>query len=118
MTNSACLEVACVQVARLGEKQIPVEVGELDVPIFIGVMRKVVKSMLPVWVSYIHLLFLSSPRNHNLDDTSHISICEKTFRMIYSPPQADTIWGIWGSYHNLHKAIFYLLKGDYALNSK
>ena len=25
----------------------------------------------------------------------------------------DRIWGIWGSYYNIPKAIFYLLKGDY-----
>ena len=24
----------------------------------------------------------------------------------------DRIWGIWGSYYNIPKAIFYLLKGD------
>ena len=27
--------------------------------------------------------------------------------------QVDRIWGIWGSYYNIPKAIFYLLKGDY-----
>ena len=31
----------------------------------------------------------------------------------YSPPQVDRIWGIMGSYYNIPKAIFYLLKGDY-----
>ena len=31
----------------------------------------------------------------------------------YSPPSVDRTWGIWGSYHNIPKAIFYLLKGDY-----
>ena len=31
----------------------------------------------------------------------------------YSPPQVDRIWGIWGSYCNIPKAIFYLLKEDY-----
>ena len=30
---------------------------------------------------------------------------------VYSPPLVDRIWGIWGSYHNVPKAIFYLLKG-------
>ena len=30
-----------------------------------------------------------------------------------SPPKVDRIWAIWGSYHNIPKAIFYLLKGDY-----
>ena len=29
----------------------------------------------------------------------------------YSPPSVDRIWGIWGSYYNIPKAIFYLLKG-------
>ena len=33
----------------------------------------------------------------------------------YSPPYVDRIWGIWGSYYNIPKAIFYLLKGDYVL---
>ena len=27
--------------------------------------------------------------------------------------QIDRIWGIWGSYPHIPKAIFYLLKGDY-----
>ena len=31
----------------------------------------------------------------------------------YSLPEVDRIWGIWGCYDNLPKAIFYLLKGDY-----
>ena len=30
----------------------------------------------------------------------------------YSPPYVDRIWGIWGSYYNVPRAIFYLLKGD------
>ena len=30
----------------------------------------------------------------------------------YSPPQVDRIWGMWGSYYNVPKTIFYL-KGDY-----
>ena len=34
---------------------------------------------------------------------------------IYSPPEVDRIWGIWGSYYNIPKAIFYLLKGHYRL---
>ena len=29
----------------------------------------------------------------------------------YSPPEVDRIWGIWGSYYSVPKAIFYLLKG-------
>ena len=35
--------------------------------------------------------------------------------LAYSPPQVDTIWGIWGSNYNIPRAIFYLLKGDYTL---
>ena len=35
----------------------------------------------------------------------------------YSPPEVDRTWGIWGSYYNMPKAIFYLLKGDYTLVS-
>ena len=34
----------------------------------------------------------------------------------YSPPEVDRIWGIWGSYHDIPKAIFYLPKGDYNPN--
>ena len=30
-----------------------------------------------------------------------------------SPPKVDRIWGIWGSFYNVPKAIFYLLKGIY-----
>ena len=33
--------------------------------------------------------------------------------LAYSPLKVDRIWGIWGSYRNIAKAIFYLLKGDY-----
>ena len=36
---------------------------------------------------------------------------------VYSPPSVDRIWGIWGSYYNKPKAMFYLLKGDYKLPS-
>ena len=28
-----------------------------------------------------------------------------------SPPEVDRVWRIWGSYYNIPKAIFYLLKG-------
>ena len=31
----------------------------------------------------------------------------------YSPPSVDRIWGIWGSYYTIPKAIFDLLKWDY-----
>ena len=36
---------------------------------------------------------------------------------IYSPPKVDRIWGRRGSYLNIPKAIFYLLKGDYKSKS-
>ena len=32
---------------------------------------------------------------------------------LHSPRLVDRIWDIWGSYDNIPKAIFYLLKGDY-----
>ena len=32
---------------------------------------------------------------------------------VYSPPQVDRIWGIWGSYYTIPQAIFYLLNGAY-----
>ena len=35
---------------------------------------------------------------------------------VYSPAQVDGIWGIWGCYYNIPKAIFYLLKGDYRVS--
>ena len=31
----------------------------------------------------------------------------------YSTPEADRVWGIWGSYYDIRKGIFYLLQGDY-----
>ena len=31
----------------------------------------------------------------------------------YSRPQVNGIWGIWGSYYHIPKAIFHLLKGNY-----
>ena len=34
---------------------------------------------------------------------------------VYSPPEVDRIWGIWGSYYNIPIAILYVLKGDYRL---
>ena len=33
--------------------------------------------------------------------------------MVYSPPEVDRAWGVWGSSSNIPKAIFYPLKGDY-----
>ena len=38
--------------------------------------------------------------------------------MMYSAPQVDRIWGIWGSYYNIPKAIFYLLNGDYRVKGQ
>ena len=32
---------------------------------------------------------------------------------LYSPPEVHRIWGIWGSYYTIPKAIFYILKGGY-----
>ena len=32
----------------------------------------------------------------------------------YSPPWVDRVWDIWGSYYNMSKSMFYLLKGDYS----
>ena len=32
---------------------------------------------------------------------------------VYRPPEVDRIWGIRGSYYNIPRAIFYLLKGGY-----
>ena len=34
------------------------------------------------------------------------------FQNIWSPLR-DRLWGIWGSYYDIPRAIFYLLKGDY-----
>ena len=31
---------------------------------------------------------------------------------VCSPPLLDRIWGMWGFYYNIPKAMFYLLKGD------
>ena len=33
--------------------------------------------------------------------------------IIKEGPTLSRIWGIWGSYYNIPKAIFYLLKADY-----
>ena len=33
--------------------------------------------------------------------------------MCVEPPEVDRIWGIWGSYYNIPKTVFYLIKGDY-----
>ena len=37
----------------------------------------------------------------------------RRFQGLNRPPLVDRIWGLWGSYYNIPKAIFYLLKGDY-----
>ena len=42
-----------------------------------------------------------------------LSILCAVYARIYSPPEVDRIWGMWGSYDNVPKAIFYLLKGSY-----
>ena len=36
----------------------------------------------------------------------------------YSPPEVNRTWSIWGSYHNISKAIFYILKGHYRLSAR
>ena len=38
---------------------------------------------------------------------------KKALSQVYSPPSVDRIWGIWGSYYNIPKNIFALLRGDY-----
>ena len=35
---------------------------------------------------------------------------------VYSPPYVDRIWGIWGCFYKIPKAVFYLLKGDYKVS--
>ena len=37
---------------------------------------------------------------------------------VYSPPSVDRMWGICGSYYNIPKAIFYLLKGHRGVGFK
>ena len=39
----------------------------------------------------------------------HTRTCIHTYIYIYCPPYVDRIWGMWGSYSSLPKAIFYLL---------
>ena len=48
-----------------------------------------------------------------LDEESKDLLGREGRSYMYSPPQVDRIWGIWGSYFNIPKAMFYLLKGDY-----
>ena len=36
----------------------------------------------------------------------------------HNPPGVDRIWGTWGSYYNITKAIFHLLKGHYRVYVK
>ena len=43
-------------------------------------------------------------------------ILERRLRIIV--PQADRTWGIWGSYCDIPKAIFYLLKADHRYRSR
>ena len=47
-----------------------------------------------------------------------ISVCMYIYIYVYieSHPEGDRIlWGIWGSYCHIPKAIFYPLKGDYTV---
>ena len=32
------------------------------------------------------------------------------------PPEVERIWGMWGTYSNIPKSMFYLLQGDYSLH--
>ena len=34
----------------------------------------------------------------------------------YTRPELSRIWGIWGSYYNIPKARFYVLKGGYIVS--
>ena len=46
------------------------------------------------------------------EETNELSQQEKAKRRNeYSPGEVDRVWGIWGSYYNTPKAIFYLPKG-------
>ena len=42
----------------------------------------------------------------------------KALRPSYSPPEAERMWDIWGSYSNSPNFRFYLPKGDYTLGSR
>ena len=55
---------------------------------------------------------------HHSTETSRPQILATVIHLLdpYSPPKADRIWGMWGSYYNIPEATFYLLKGEY--NSK
>ena len=37
---------------------------------------------------------------------------------VYSPPEVDRIWGIWGTYFHIAKAILYRLKGHYSVSGR
>ena len=53
---------------------------------------------------------MSGSTAHFVHKSLHSGQCQ----LVYSPPLVDRIWGIWGSYYDMPKAIFYLLKGDYS----
>ena len=52
-------------------------------------------------------LFSEPPKDPVLSDPTQLGL------YFFCSPQVDGIWGIWGSYHNIPKTRFYLLKGDY-----
>ena len=69
--------------------------------------------------SYTGSMFLHDPSFHNMFHLLFHLILHCWGILAYptlnpcSPPQVDRIWGRWGSYYNIPKAIFYLLKEDY-----
>ena len=48
-------------------------------------------------------------------DQNSLELRKMRIYTAYSPPKVDRIWGVWGPYYNIPKAIFYLLKGDYRM---
>ena len=63
---------------------------------------------LPIRASTLNLM---QPRVEALNpDPKHTNL------KAYSPPQVDRIWGIWGSYYNIPKVMFY--NGDYKSQPK
>ena len=44
--------------------------------------------------------------------------CSRSIVSTFSPPFVDRIWGTWGSYYNIPKAIFHLLEGTIPFGSR
>ena len=59
-----------------------------------------------LWASYFFCIFHVLQNGGFTISTFHVSKSD-------SPFSVNGIWGGWGSYDNIRKAIFYLLKGDY-----